>query len=495
MNKKIRLLGISFVAIIVLSGFFGIHSYSQSSTSSSDPLSVQIPYPSGLPLYFIGQPGVQNLLIDLGVPEANIHPTSVSGLQSIGSNSIIFIDWPYISESPSESANLASTIGSLFARGDLIFALTGGHNSAVSDLLGVSWANEFHSKVLVMPPVPPNGFNTVIAANGNSHFFALAPINESSISFLDRVYFVFHPASSSLQENADPLEYVENNPPTNGWTFATGQVTGLSNSNGTYRYDLGIFVEDKMIQVYSMPGKMKIPVSTMGWESYGPSSAMVNNMGYIESETSNISYISNYNFYQNGWNEPWYPWSHINYNSYLYSLGCYSPSSTSGGTTSYSASFSFPTVSVSFGITYTPNVGDVTVHQNQICDLSSPKTEYNNLWSFTYSDTSSGHHYSNGFSSNGMWILMAGTGSTNTAAITMNQKVNLVTQQDTFYGGCGSGSTELYYEKIVLQDHFTLTYNPGGSWTTSGSSAVCWFNSNYNGLVSGVYYSTQWEYW
>ncbi|MCL5990431.1 MAG: hypothetical protein M1166_08895, partial [Candidatus Thermoplasmatota archaeon] len=138
---------------------------------------------------------------------------------------------------------------------------------------------------------------------------------------------------------------------------------------------------------------------------------------------------------------------------------------------------------------------DVTVHQNQICDLSSPKTEYNNLWSFTYSDTSSGHHYSNGFSSNGMWILMAGTGSTNTAAITMNQKVNLVTQQDTFYGGCGSGSTELYYEKIVLQDHFTLTYNPGGSWTTSGSSAVCWFNSNYNGLVSGVYYSTQWEYW
>ena len=121
------------------------------------------------------------------------------------------------------------------------------------------------------------------------------------------MYFVFHPASSSLQENADPLEYVENNPPTNGWTFATGQVTGLSNSNGTYRYDLGIFVEDKMIQVYSMPGKMKIPVSTMGWESYGPSSAMVNNMGYIESETSNISYISNYNFYQNGWNEPWYP--------------------------------------------------------------------------------------------------------------------------------------------------------------------------------------------
>ena len=170
-------------------------------------------------------------------------------------------------------------------------------------------------------------------------------------------------------------------------------------------------------------------------------------------------------------------------------------SSTNGGTTSYSASFSFPTVSVSFGITYIPPSGSVTVKNTEYAAVTTPKSEINNLWAFSYSQTIANRPYANGFSSNGMWILMAGTGSTNTAAITMNQKVNLVTQQDTFYGGCGSGSTELYYEKIVLQDHFTLTYNPGGSWTTSGSSAVCWFNSNYNGLVSGVYYSTQWEYW
>ena len=478
MSKTLKLLGISFVvAVFFLAAFNGIHSFSHNPVPVNRNVSVQIPYPSGLPLYLIGQPGMQNLLIDLGVPEADIHPTSASVLQSIGNNSIIFIDWPYISESPSVSANLESTIGSLFARGDLIFVLTGGYNSAVSDLLGVSWANEFHSKVLVMNGIPPNGLNTVIAANGNARLFAMAPIDESKISFLGRVASVFNESTFFPNESSDPLEYVEGSPSFKGWVFATGQLLGLYNSNGTYRYDLGIFVGDNMTPVSSIPGKMKIPILTMGWESYTPTSTMVKNSGYIQSETSNISYISSYNFYLNGWNEPWPLWSHISYNSYFYSSGSYQPTSTN-------SEMSHPSSSGGVAIRSTPHLEPGT---------PMPETDY--LWLFSYSHTDANMLHANGFSSNGRWILMAGTGSTNTAAITMNEKINLVTQQDNFYGGCGSGSTKLYYEKIVLQDHFTLTYNPGESWTTSGSSAVCWFNSNYNGLVSGVYYSTQWEYW
>ncbi|MCW6171150.1 MAG: hypothetical protein LVQ96_08290 [Thermoplasmatales archaeon] len=478
MSKKTRLFGISFVVVIILSGFISIHYYNQSSGSSHDSLPVQISYPSGIPLYLVGPAGMQRTLTDLRVPGADIHQTSVMGLQNTGNDSIIFIVWPYVSQSSSLATNLVSTIGSLFARGDLIFVLTGGYNSAVSDLLGVSWANEFHSKVLVMHGVPPNGVNTMIAANGNTHFFALAPINESTISFLGRVSSVFNKFSSVPNESCDPIIRVEGNPSFKGWTFATGEIMGMSNSNGTYRYDLGIFVGDKMTPVNSMPGKMKIPILTMGWESYTPSSTIVNNDGYIENETSNINYISSYNSYLDGWNEPWSPWSHISYNSYFYSSVGYSPTGTSGWITP-------------------PRLpsGSMAIKSTTHSEQGTPEPEKDYLWSFSYSQTSANNPYSNGFSSNGMWILMAGTGSTNTAAITMNEKINLVTQKNTFYGGCGSGSAELYSEKIILQDHFTLTYNPGGSWTTSGSSAVCWFNSNYNGLVSGVYYSTQWEYW
>ena len=65
--------------------------------------------------------------------------------------------------------------------------------------------------------------------------------------------------------NSDPLEYIENNPPTNGWTFATGETVGLSNANGTYYYDMEMFLEDKLVESYST-GDMKIPLTTIGME-------------------------------------------------------------------------------------------------------------------------------------------------------------------------------------------------------------------------------------
>lgn len=105
------------------------------------------------------------------------------------------------------------------------------------------------------------------------------------------------------------------------------------------------------------------------------------------------------------------------------------------------------------------------------------------------------NYYANGFSGQGEWLLTAGTGNQNNAAMTMKERVNLVTRQDNYIGTCGSGTLEYYYENILLQDHFALTYNPGENWTTSGSSLLCPIGPNYNGEVSAVSYSTSCAYY
>lgn len=460
--------------------------------NTSDPGGNPV-FPDHLEVYYVGPLDVQSVILGLGVPAANIHSISLTGVQNTPNDSIIFVDWSVFNGNlylPVRAEEMIT--GNLFAKGDMIMVQGVNQNMEISKFLGLSWANEFHSKVLVIPPAPVTGGKTLVAANGGPHFLAMAPVNITEQSFLNRVAFWYGPFLDP-PVNSDPLEYVESNPPTNGWTFATGETVGLSNANGTYYYDMGMFLEDKLVESYST-GDMKIPLTTMGWEEYVPSSTMTSNYGYIESETSNISYISNYNFYLHGWQEPIYPYSTISYNSYLYSILGTSPSS-SQSVTSYSASFAFPTLSASFGITYTPSQGDVSVQYTGIGAQGTPKPEDNYLWSFTYSSTVANNYYANGFSGQGEWLLTAGTGNQNNAAMTMKERVNLVTQEDNYIGACGSGTLEYYYENILLQDHFALTYNPGENWTTSGSSFVCPIGPNYNGEVSAVSYSTSCIYY
>ena len=55
-------------------------------------------------------------------------------------------------------------MGNLFAKGDMIMVQGVNQNVEMSKFLGLSWANEFHSKVLVIPPAPVTGGKTLVAA-------------------------------------------------------------------------------------------------------------------------------------------------------------------------------------------------------------------------------------------------------------------------------------------------------------------------------------------
>lgn len=430
--------------------------------------------PTALKLYYVEDIGLASVLTSLGLPATQLLYVSTNNLNSTLNQSIIVFDYSTLAE-----ANVSSNVlSSLFQKGDLISVYTQNFNESVETLnsLGIAWANAYHSKILVIPAVPIPDSAVYVMAYGGSHSLAISPVQDSISAFSTRVNSWYEIAQDP-PNNSDPVVYTQQTYGSYGTTFLTGETEGYHDVNGTYYYDLGIFVENTYYP--SGTGYYEIPVTTIAWLEYLPSSTMTGNDGSIGYLNSNLSQSSSYYDYVHG------PPSGSNPNSYIYSTQGTSPSSTSGGTTSYSSSFTFPDESFSFGITYTPPQGNEQVAFQGKGLQGTPYPEDYYLWNFTYTTTVANDYYTNGYTGTGEWLLLAGTSNYNSAYLTETQNVSLITKLTLGYH-----SETYYYERIYLNLLFNIEYYPGSNWSVTGTHKVLGAGSVNGYPVSEVYHWT-----
>lgn len=239
-------------------------------------------------------------------------------------------------------------------------------------------------------------------AYGGPHSLAMSPVQDSISAFSTRVNS-WYEITRDPPNNSDPVKYTQDTYGSYETTFLTGETEGYYDEKGTYYYDLGMLVENTYYP--SGTGYEEIPVTTMAWFEYLPSSTMTGNGGDIRYVNANLSQSSSYYDYVHG------PPSGSNPNSYIYSTQGTSPPSSTGGVTSYSASFTFPDESFSFGITYTPPQGNeqVTFQGKGLQGTPYPEDYY--FWNFTNTTTVANDYYANSYTGIGEWLLLAGTGN------------------------------------------------------------------------------------
>jgi hypothetical protein len=366
-----------------------------------------------------------------------------------------------------------NTTGHLIGQGDLImvYSPNSAQDSSLEQFLGQSWAREFNSSVMILPPVMPSNSGNLIVANGASRILKMAslPLSTgfSKTNFLLRIdswrvmtanLAIPSTYNASPHSTTDLVTYTNNNLPPGTVLFLTGQTVGYNNAYGEYWYDLGIWSENKVIPYGSTcPGTYEIPVTTMGWLKFVPTSDMTSQGPGISYLEGNINYDSSYANFQGG-----------GANSYLYDIGSTSPSSTSG-VYSYTlgASFEGITPNPYFQITYTPPSSTVSVKFTDHAYTGTPQSEDNYGWQFTYGQTVANGAYADGYTAQGDWILAAGSANYNSALISMTQQIKASTSSSF---ACGGGIVN--YEILSLSGNFALYYYPPGwngpNFCTSG---------------------------
>ena len=416
-------------------------------------------YPTGLSTYYDGPLSIASVISGLGAPASAIRQISTSDIGSLPNESLFIVSSQVI-ETGALSVN---TTGHMIGQGDLImvYAPNSAQDSSLEHFLGQSWAREFNSSVMIMPPIIPSNSGNLIVANGASRILKMAslPLSTgfSKTNFLLRIdswrVMIANPAISgtnngSTHSTTDLVTFTNNNLPPGTVLFLTGQTVGYNNSYGEYWYDLGIWCENKIVPYGSnLPGTYEIPVATMGWIKFIPTRNMTSQGPGISYLEGNINYDSSYTQYQGG-----------GANSYLYDIESTSPSSTSG-VHSYTlgASFDGITPNPYFQMTYTPPSSTVSVKFTDFGYTDTPQSEDNYGWQFTYGQTVANGAYADGYTALGEWILTAGLANNNTAIIGMTQQVKASTSSAFAFG-----SEVVNYELLTLSGSFALYYYPPG---------------------------------
>lgn len=218
----------------------------------------------------------------------------------------------------------------------------------------------------------------------------------------------------------------------------TGEVNGTHNADGSFVYDLGIFVANNSTIERTAGSPDGIPVYVNAWISYCTTGQLTANAGYIRYESINVSYMSSYNYFEKG--VFYKPLGKVQPNSYA--------SSVSGGFQQQKS-------------------GVVTASQTVMGFQNTPKPEVNVVENRTYSQTLPHQSYSYGISLPGQWILSNGPQNNNTLAFSVTEKVGLVTS-------VSSGFTEktLRETQIVLETVFLVKYVPNSAGWQNGASVT-----------------------
>lgn len=413
-------------------------------TTSIDP---QMVFPKSVQVFAVGPKAFINLLIELGVPTNVTSQAGPSILNLLPKHSIVAIDTDLYDPR-------LLPLDVLMASGDQLI-LYASNNSLVPILVkdtGYIWANEFHTTILSLPGFSLFSGPGMVIASGGPHFLSSSAIPFTKNALLAQI-LAWNTFLSDPPANADPCEYIANGGnTTNGYTFLTGPVEASNDIDGTFYYDMCIFAQSKIYQFCTNCNLYDIPITPMGYLEYEPSNAMINNNGYIQSMTGSLDYIASYDAYVNGYSNSYPVWG-----------GGVSPSTTSGGQLSYTASFGFP-FNTGFGVTYQPPTSPVSVSQTSPGLQGAPYPEANDTWLFTQSASEISQFYANGYTDIGYWLLNAGTQNQNAMNFNYEFDINLVTS--TVPQRCDN----LLFNKLMLvSGDWSLFYNPGGSWSDSGS--------------------------
>lgn len=431
--------------------------------------SLNLQYPSGLLTYYVGPTSFATFLTSVGAPVSAIQQVSISDLNYLPNESNLVVN----NQAVETNLLTVNTTAHLFGKGDLlmIYDPTGVNATSMEYFLGAAWATEFHSNIMGLLPVEPSPSGNLIAANGVAGLLKINNLPLSNglgkINFLLRIHSwqslmrgLVAQASVSVaspSSTTDEVTYLDNNLPSGTVMLLTGQTVGNNNQYGEYIYDIGVWSENTLVAYgSSLPGVYEIPVTTMGWIKFTPSSTLTN-VGSINSLSSNINYMSSYQAYPG------------TENSYLYDIQSVSPDqSTGSGSTSYTLGVHLEGIFPSpyFQVTYTPPSSTLVVQYSDYSYTGVPQSEDLYGWSFSYGQTIANGAYADGYSAQGDWLLTAGSSNFNDANISMNQQVQLV------IGASPGPCCSVYYqiETITLNGSFFLYYSPSGSsFSTSGS--------------------------
>ncbi len=243
--------------------------------------------------------------------------------------------------------------------------------------------------------------------------------------------------------------------------ISTGEITGYNIGDGTFTYNVGLFVANNSTIGKTAGSSDGIPIYVMAWLDYSTTRNLTSLAGYIQYERINISYMSSYLYFENasGHNGA----AQIHVNSYA--------SSVSGGFNS-------------------TRRGTITTRESTYAFTGTPKPEENVIVNRTYSSTLPNLEYSYGISVPGKWIISRGPQNENSLALLVTEKIGIVDSvSDGIFG------------KTLRETHLVLTaailakYTPNDtSWhygaDISGAVEILKLGSGASSNISLVMNST-----
>ncbi|WP_264890749.1 hypothetical protein [Vulcanisaeta souniana] len=340
-----------------------------------------------VPIYVVGPATLIQGLINAGINQSTIKPTTTNQLTTLPNNSIIIIDWSIIKPSiimndsgDKVKVNLTSPVihglANAIARGDIVGIYANASDEGIIEfVLAYSWAKAINNGLILngvmlreevpdyliaYPVIPvsdrepavfvvkwvrPRGLIIgPIYLNQLPQF--IVGIMKPILRLKDPCYAEYEKYIGGSYSNPAPGVYSTSSS-TLIWTtpmwvgISDSGVEGYTDGNGTFYWDTCLAVANSINeeQLGGYNPTYYLAAQVLGYENYYESSTMYGNNGYIVSQLGAIDYYYGYQQYSAGAT-----------NAFIGDQGggTFSPSSWNPPSTSNTASYT-----VSFGVTVT----------------------------------------------------------------------------------------------------------------------------------------------
>ncbi|WP_264890748.1 hypothetical protein [Vulcanisaeta souniana] len=453
-----------------------------------------------VPIYVVGPATLIQGLINAGINQSTIKPTTTNQLTTLPNNSVVVIDWDsLLSYSGSDYSVITGVLNVLFRRGDLVIIHVSSTEESPLAMLALaqSWAKAYGSKITTYPIIAGQYLSAFGSKNalvfGSSYktkdIIGIITNYQRTISTWGRevgsnqvsplnIYEQYELQSTTLT-NVDPCQkYVQNENSLGGVVFDyqpyyNGVDTEAYNDgNGTLYYDTCIFVYNGNGEPYIPAGAAPYySVATAAWIAYSPSSTMISNNGYINYFIGTMDHELGWDDYQSGTT-----------NSYLeYESGANPASTSSNYVVRFTVEFGTGGVNMAFEVEYSESPSSVRIQSENTAPTTNTAA-FNNTWRFYMGESQQANQkYIVAFAEDAdEWVLPQGLNTYQTATFNNELGVNLVTSVQDI--PCTAWVYN--YEVIWTQIQWVLQYNPGSSPPTGFSAQIVNQQSPYD--ITGV---------